>query len=862
MKSHMCTVLSLLLCLLFMSSVILAVPPSEDVIRQLKEAGTYEDFVRSVEEARAKGVDAPSINSEGLARASFVKKAATVQTLVILVDFPDKPFTDGLYLGMPSDFERLLFSEGQISTGSMRECYIENSYGQLLVEGDIAGWYTVSQNHDYYTNFCDGSRGFGDYPNNAQKLTEEALDLADADVDFSQFDVDGDGWVEGVFIVHAGTGYEETGNVCEVHSHKWGINAVQKDGVWISTYSMEPEESPSSGGLIPIGVFVHEFGHVLGLPDLYDYDYDSRGTGRWAVMSGGSYNNGSNSPAQFCAWSKYQLGWLTPTNVTADMTSVDIPATEYDPAVYRLWPNGTMGDEYFLVENKQPYGYDAYLPSHGLLIYHIDDNAVSNSVQWHPIVMIEQADGDFDLQWDTNSGDVDDPFPGGQNVTEFDEKTIPSSNNYDGIETKVGVVNISSSDSIMTVDFVVDNPEPYFRIQDYYFSDAVYGDGDGIYEPGETVQFFITVKSEWSDVADCDLTVTSDDGDLVFTSPLASLGAMPAGLIVNNNSSAIEFSIPVDYSARIDSFYLSFSANSGQFTSVFGIEENIGGNRILLVDDDNGEAYEDYFMPSLSDKRISHNRHDRNAGIVSAGQLSDYNTVFWFTGDYHTDPLTTSDISALESFIDGGGNLFMSGQGIAQQLSSLDPTFLSDYLKAGYTSSTMLPFALPQASGQVLNMFDTLVIQGFGSESNQTAPDHMTAQNGGVVEAGWFGSLDPAAISYVGDYKLMFFGFGFEGLGDDENRFARRSEILDTLLSFFDEYSFGPTYIAGNANGDANTDIGDAVFLINHIFKAGPAPDPIQAGDVNGDCSINVGDAVYLINYVFNAGTPPQFGCN
>lgn len=179
----------LVICLSVFVAPALAVPPSKEFIQQLKKERKYKDFVQSMKETRAKGVDAPNVDANGLARASFVDKASTVHTLVILVDFPDKPYTDGLYIGQHSDFENLLFSEGVIPTGSMREFYLENSYGELTVAGDIAGWYTVSQNHDYYTNFCDGSRGFGDYPNNAQRLTEEALDLADPDVDFSQFDV-------------------------------------------------------------------------------------------------------------------------------------------------------------------------------------------------------------------------------------------------------------------------------------------------------------------------------------------------------------------------------------------------------------------------------------------------------------------------------------------------------------------------------------------------------------------------------------------------------------------------------------------------------------------------------------------------
>ena len=849
-------------CLALFASASFAVPPSEEVLQRLKDDGKYDAFVQMMTEARAKGVNAPSIDTDGQYKASFLKATDTARTLVILVDFPDKPYTSGLFVGQQSDFEQLLFSEGQIPTGSMREYYLESSYGQLVVGGDIAGWYTVSQNSDYYTNFCDGLHGFGDYPNNAQRLTEEALDLADADVDFSQYDVDGDGWVEGVFIVHAGTGYEETGNDCEIHSHKWGINSVQKDGVWISTYSMEPEESPTSGGLIPIGVFCHEFGHVLGLPDLYDYDYDSRGTGRWEIMSSGSYNNGSRTPAQFCGWSKYQLGWLDPIVVPVDAVNVEVPAVEWNPTVYRLWPNGVVGNEYFLVENKQNVGYDSYLPGSGLLICHIDDNASSNSDQWHPIVMIEQADGDFDLQYNTNSGDAADPYPGSGGVTAFDGSTTPNSFTYSGLQTGVAVWNISASDSIMTANFDVGSSSPYFRIMSYSFSDAAYGDGDGVPEAGESIQFMLNVQSEWSEAVNVEMGVSSDDNKLEFKYNVSSLGTMPAGIVVNNSGDPIEFDIPVDYQPRIDTFFLEFSVNGGEQKVTLPIEQNIGGVSILLVDDDAGDNIETYFSPLLYDKRITYERWDvSSSGGVSAAVLNHYDNVFWFTGDYQDAPMTTGDISALTSFLDGGGNLFLSGQGIAKQLATLDPGFLNAHLRAGYTSSQMIPFVLPNAGGAVLNEVDTLILQSYGSANNQTAPDHLTAQNGGIVEGNYYGSLDPAAISYEGAYKLVFLGFGFEGLGEDDFRFAKRSEILDSIMVFFGAWNPAPSYIFGDANADGFVNVGDAVYLISYVFRGGPEPDPLLAGDANGDCDSNVGDAVFIINYVFRDGPAPLGSC-
>ncbi|MCP4568779.1 MAG: M6 family metalloprotease domain-containing protein, partial [FCB group bacterium] len=278
-------ILTALLCFC-LATFVSAVPPTEEVIQKLKDEGRFDRYVESMIQARAKGVNnlPPTLDKDG--RSLTQSPDQTFRVLIILIDFPDKSYTGGYASGTTADFDSLLFSYGINSTGSMTEYYLENSYGDFEVVGDVAGWYTAANNASYYTNYCDGSRGMGSYPNNSQKLIEEAVDAADASVDFSDYDNNNDGYVDGLFVVHAGTGYEDSGNDCEIHSHAWGINNRYRDGVWISGFSIEPEEE-HMGGLIPIGVFCHEFGHMLGLPDLYDTDYSSSGIGRWGVMAGG-----------------------------------------------------------------------------------------------------------------------------------------------------------------------------------------------------------------------------------------------------------------------------------------------------------------------------------------------------------------------------------------------------------------------------------------------------------------------------------------------------------------------------------------------------------------------------------------------
>lgn len=845
--------------LLFGWTVSLAVPPSDEVIQKLKDEGKYEQYLETMADARSRGVDAPTLNKDGFARSSFAT-ATTLKTLVILIDFPDKLYTSGLTAATQADFQDLLFSEGVLSTGSMREFYIENSGGEFLMAGDVAGWYTAANDASYYTNFCDGSHGMGAYPNNAQALVQEALALADPDVDFAEYDNDNDGYVEGVFVVHAGTGYEESGSDCEIHSHKWSISAVQYDGVWISTYSIEPEESPSSGGIIPIGVFCHEFGHVLGLPDLYDTDYTSSGAGRWAVMAGGSYNNQSRTPAQFCAWSKYQLGWAEPTIVDSNMVDVEIPAAATTSTVFRIWKQGQVTSQYFLVENKYKTGFDSYLPGEGLLIWHVDDAVSGNQNDWHPNVFLEQADGRFDLQNDNNRGDNGDSYPGSSNVREFNDETVPDSRDYSDNSTQVAVWNISNADSVMTANLDVVWSRPNISLTSYEFTDTAYGDSDGIFEEGETVQLVLSFENKWKDALSAQVDVATDDPLITMTQATSLLGDIPDGASADNILSPIEFEVQTGHIARIDSFFVDITADGGDYSLTIPIQQNIGTTNVLIVDDDNNDTLEVYYTDPFYLKRKPYDEWDRfSAGSPDALDLRKYGTVVWFTGDYQDNPLMTADITAMKSYLDVGGNLFLTGQGIAKQLSTLDTDFLNNYLKTSYTATQYIPIVLPEESGNVLAGLDSMAIQAYGGASNQTQTDKLAAINGGVAEALYMIGTDAAAVSYSGDYKTVFFGFGFEAISLDEFRFARRDTVFNRVMEFFGDA--GPVFTVADANSDGAVNVGDAAFLVNFIFKGGPPPIPLEAGEANGDCIVNLGDVVYLIAYIFKGGPAPINGC-
>jgi M6 family metalloprotease-like protein len=392
-------------------------------------------------------------------RNQFSASAAdSFNTLAILIQYSDEPS-----LVNAVDFDTLLYSTGQ---GSVRDYYLECSYGNLdMITINLpssTGWQSAPQTAAYYANGQNGLVS-SSYPNNAKKLVEDAVAAADPLVDFSKYDNDNDGWVDALMIIHTGPGAEFTGSPDDIWSHKWGISPQNRDGVQIGTYTMMPEYW-SSPGDITIGVFAHELGHAFGLPDLYDTDYSANGLGRWCLMSGGAWNGIlGNSPAHFSAWCKVQLGFTTPISPATELLAAPFPQVETDSVVYRLWDNSGDSAEYFLAENRQRTGFDAGIPSSGILVWHIDESQSGNRNEWfpgntgsgHQLVALEQADGDWDLETSTNSGDSGDPYPGSNTVRNFNATTTPNSLTYTGSVSFVLLANISDSDSLMTADITV-----------------------------------------------------------------------------------------------------------------------------------------------------------------------------------------------------------------------------------------------------------------------------------------------------------------------------------------------------------------------------------------------------------------------
>lgn len=437
-------------------------PPHPELLEQSgagKANPSY--YMLHVDDARSRGLDAGVTPFQtGIPAAPRAEQALAgddYQLLALLVDFADQPAqVEGGF------FDSLMFDT---AGRTVRTYFQEVSFGAMnlttTIQPSEIGWVRVNNPYSYYVN---GQNGIGDYPKNTKRLVEELVAAVDHLVDFSRYDNDGDGFVDGLVVIHSGRGAERTGSSDDIWSHQWYISPQTRDGVQISKYSIQPEyiNYPGDG---TIGVYCHELGHLLlGLPDLYDTDYTSRGVGEWCLMSFGAWTgplDKGECPAHLNAWCKARAGFIVPTPVDSSQTRLHIAQAETSPTALKLGIEGSSGLEYFLVENRQRTGFDQYLPGDGLLIWHVDEARSSNTQEWRPgndpvfhaLCALEQADGDFDLEKNLNSGDGWDPFPGVRGATAFYELTEPGSDSYLNGPSGVSIVNISASADTMYADF-------------------------------------------------------------------------------------------------------------------------------------------------------------------------------------------------------------------------------------------------------------------------------------------------------------------------------------------------------------------------------------------------------------------------
>lgn len=380
----------------------------------------------------------------------------TWRPLVILVEFPDKPrkgtkayFEDMLFGRHPSDEEQL--AKFAYPHPSMADQYAAMSGERLTFEKPaIVDWIMAPQPYTYYTGYsgsvpakgCYGL-GNGSLVMGATELVRWALGEAEArGHDIATFGVGDDAAVEGIFIVHAGAGAEQTSNPDEFPCKKESVtgNTIQAGDLWshqyrtdftpgggtskVVEYLLGPAQSASNEtatGLSPMGVWAHEFGHMLNLPDLYASDVaDGYGIGCWDLM-GYAIRSCSNEhmgedpgmdPNEMSVWTRMVLGWSEPREVKENLCNRVVEPLQYGGETFKVVPDADRPHDYFLIEYRAAVGLDKDLVNFStdnhnrVCVYHIDETiaTISNTLPndacgsgGHYGVALVEADDDDSL---------------------------------------------------------------------------------------------------------------------------------------------------------------------------------------------------------------------------------------------------------------------------------------------------------------------------------------------------------------------------------------------------------------------------------------------------------------------------------
>ena len=403
-------------------------------------------------------------------RAAKYRKANTLKDskkgLIILVDFQDVKFRSS---NNRQAFDDLVNKPGYSENGcagSVRDYFKAQSYEQFDLSFDVVGPVTVSHNSVYYGG--NDSNGNDSHPG---EMVGEACQLADPYVNYADYDWDGDGEVDQVYVIYAGRAEAVSHVEDDIWPHSWslwgayahgdGPGYIQLDNIWVNSYACSSELNDSwSTRIMGVGTLCHEYSHCLGLMDMYDtVNNIADGMMHWSLMAAGNYNGNSGVPAGYTSYERACMGWLTPQELTDGVDIHDMPALTDEPVAYIVY-NQANNNEFYMLENRQQKSWDASLYGHGLLVTHVDYNA-----QYWQVNQIN-ADASHqrcapicaDNQSEYYSSEAGDTYPGTSNNHALTNTSTPAASlfnqNADGSYfMNKPIENITESNGLISFQF-------------------------------------------------------------------------------------------------------------------------------------------------------------------------------------------------------------------------------------------------------------------------------------------------------------------------------------------------------------------------------------------------------------------------
>ncbi len=465
------------------------------------------------------------------------------RTVVILAQFQDVKFQSS---HNQATFTRMLMQEGYNyngSVGSARDYFLDASNGAYVPSFEVTPIVTLPNDMSYYGG--NDKQGNDSAPD---QMVRDACAAADASVNFANYDENGDNVIDAVFVIFAGNNEAEGGPEDSVWPHRWGVyegnvsGSITFDGIVVRDYACTSElrgadsKNPTLSG---IGTFCHEFSHSLGLPDLYDTDYEKNGqtTGFYhvSIMGSGNYNGNGDIPPTYNGWERDLLGWTTLKDLSAQEVGATItlgPILSSNES-YKI-PTFTSPDkEYFVLDAYGNSKWDGPLGGTGLIIYQVDEkdypgsslgnfsdvmaSNLLNTVGDHPRIRIIEAYGG-PVSSATSAANLFAAisYPGSYKRTTFTEGDY-GFKGWDGLPPTVGVSDIANNNGTVSFTVVGESGDGSLSVTAYPTSAKV------IYTKGKngwTLRYKAASSSTWTEKAgqtETEVTITGLTPDVSYT---------------------------------------------------------------------------------------------------------------------------------------------------------------------------------------------------------------------------------------------------------------------------------------------------------------------------------------------------------
>jgi len=690
--------------------------------------------------------------------------------ITLVIDFSDDTWS--IPVSEIDDYCNLEGYTGYGNNGSVRDYFSDVSEGLLDYTNFVPDqYYRASYTKEYY---CNPSAPYGQ---RARELVVEALtDLDNRGFDFSQYDADGDGYIDAVNCFYAGDTWNAWAEGLWPHASWVSFSA---DGV-----STGPYQISNLGSQLRLSTFCHENGHMLmGWPDLYDYDGDSSGVGTFCLMC--SSGSGTN-PIEPCAWMKYVAGWGDVTVLSAPTTGLTLPSE--GNAMYKV-EHPSLPSEYYLVENRQRTGRDVALPDHGMAIWHVDTEGSNNYQQqtpeFHYLVTLVQADGDWDLENHRNYGDGGDLFCAAAS-TACTPETSPNTDWWDGSESGAYFLNIGASGATMSFDF--NNAAYTFELSSPMHATEI--------GSGGSAEYTATLKN-WNaveDTATVSVVQESLAEGVLPTDWVASYREPGGAWLTEPADFALAPGEEKHFEVRMVDALGSRAGLAVTTLSALGLGDTRAGTSVsfatfvdipsvLLVDDDSFGSFETHLETAIDSAGYAAHTWDAGArGRPTLEQMSSYRHVLWTTGSGDATYLTSDDEQNMMDYLDQGGDLFLAS---AEYLNSrsFPNEFVSDYLHIDSWACDNSGFVFSGMPGDPISHGMSLWVLGGPIQPGCSDALYISAPAESVLTS-------PVGVKAIrveeNGHKVVFMAFPFENIKADGADPSNQHTVISRIINWFE----------------------------------------------------------------------------